>query len=216
MNKIEEMNQVQKAMSNVKKIVSNFTSYFESKIYFKIEIMCYNREISESIFLLFNNNKEYKEFANILTSVHVDNNKLFQSIVIRNLLQIDEISFLTKETQDWDNYYSSVKVKRSIIQILVQEREESRKVYDHYEKKLEKLEDKKDQKIREGSYIEGSDFYTIITRNETKYINAKDDYVKKAICAYDTIDKLNNNRFNIVTPVLLNVNVVLFRCFLQK
>jgi hypothetical protein len=89
-------------------------------------------------------------------------------------------------------------------------------VYDHYEKKLEKLEDKKDQKIREGSYIEGSDFYTIITRNETKYINAKDDYVKKAICAYDTIDKLNNNRFNIVTPVLLNVNVVLFRCFLQK
>jgi hypothetical protein len=86
MNKIEEMNQVQKAMSNVKKIVSNFTSYFESKIYFKIEIMCYNREISESIFLLFNNNKEYKEFANILTSVHVDNNKLFQSIVIKNLL----------------------------------------------------------------------------------------------------------------------------------
>ncbi len=48
--------------------------------------MCYNREISESIFLLFNNNKQYKEFANILTSVHVDNNKLFQSIVIRNLL----------------------------------------------------------------------------------------------------------------------------------
>jgi hypothetical protein len=31
MNKIEEMNQVQKAMSNVKKIVSNFMSYFESK-----------------------------------------------------------------------------------------------------------------------------------------------------------------------------------------
>ena len=43
--------------------------------------MCYNREIIESIFLLFHNNKEYNEFANILTSVHVDNNKLFESIV---------------------------------------------------------------------------------------------------------------------------------------
>ena len=43
--------------------------------------MSYNREISESIFKLFNSNKEYQLFADILTAVHVDNNKLFQSIV---------------------------------------------------------------------------------------------------------------------------------------
>ena len=44
--------------------------------------MSFNREISECIFIIFNNNKEYKEFADILTAVHVDNNKLFQIIVI--------------------------------------------------------------------------------------------------------------------------------------
>jgi hypothetical protein len=67
------------------------------------------------------------------------------------------------------------------------------------------LEDKKDQKIKEGAYAEGSDFYQEVTRNEQKYIGAKDDYVKRAIIAYDTIDGLNQNRFNLVTPVLLNV-----------
>ena len=81
MNKIDEMVQVQKSMTSLKNIVTNFTSYFESNSFYNQEIMSYNREISESIFLLFNNNNEYKEFSDILTTVHVDNNKLFQSIV---------------------------------------------------------------------------------------------------------------------------------------
>ena len=92
---------------------------------------------------------------------------------------------------------------------MTDQREESRKIYDHYEKKLEKLEDKKDLKIRDGSFNEGSDFYVEITRNEEKYIKAKDEYVTKAIAAYDTIENLNNNRFNHVTPVLLNVKIFL-------
>ena len=44
--------------------------------------MSYNREISECIFVLFNNNDEFKEFADILTAVHVDNNIFFTNIVI--------------------------------------------------------------------------------------------------------------------------------------
>ncbi len=43
--------------------------------------MSYNREISECIFTLFDNNQEFKELAEILTQVHVDNNKLFSNIV---------------------------------------------------------------------------------------------------------------------------------------
>jgi hypothetical protein len=45
--------------------------------------MKYNREISESIFVLYDNNEEYKEFASVLNKVHVDNNKLFKEIVIK-------------------------------------------------------------------------------------------------------------------------------------
>lgn len=44
--------------------------------------MNYNREISESIFVLYDDNEEYKEFAQVLNKVHVDNNKLFKEIVI--------------------------------------------------------------------------------------------------------------------------------------
>lgn len=88
---------------------------------------------------------------------------------------------------------------------MVDQREEARKVYDHYEKKLEKLEDKKEIKMREGSYQVGSDFHNIVHRNEIKYISAKDEYVQKATLAYDTIEKLNYEKFNMISPVLLNV-----------
>ena len=43
--------------------------------------MSYNRELSECVFLIFNRNNEYKDFADVLTAVHVDNNTLFQDIV---------------------------------------------------------------------------------------------------------------------------------------
>lgn len=46
-----------------------------------IGILAYNREISECIFILYDNNQEYKEYSEILTQVHVDNNKLFSQLV---------------------------------------------------------------------------------------------------------------------------------------
>ena len=76
------MKHYEKGLGNLKQIVSNFTKYFESNFLILIqEILSYNREITECIFLLFNNNEEFKGFADTLTSVHVDNNKLFQNIV---------------------------------------------------------------------------------------------------------------------------------------
>lgn len=38
------------------------------------------------------------------------------------------------------------------------QREESRKIYDHYEKKLEKLNDEKEKKIKKGAFQENSTF----------------------------------------------------------
>jgi hypothetical protein len=51
--------------------------------------MRYNREISESIFILYDNNLEYKEFAYVLNKVHVENNKLFRDIVLY-LINLDK------------------------------------------------------------------------------------------------------------------------------
>jgi hypothetical protein len=48
--------------------------------------MTYNRDISECIYVLYNGSEEYKSFSNILTQVHVDNNKLFSQIVFKIFL----------------------------------------------------------------------------------------------------------------------------------
>ena len=71
---------------------SKVINYFDYKIFIylffyrfknnkKLEILSYNREITESIYILYDNNQEYKEYAEILTQVHVDNNKLFSQLV---------------------------------------------------------------------------------------------------------------------------------------
>jgi len=37
-------------------------------------------------------------------------------------------------------------------------RDESRKIYDHYEKKLEKLNEEKERKVKKGAFQENSSF----------------------------------------------------------
>lgn len=89
--------------------------------------------------------------------------------------------------------------------MLYKEREEARKIYDHYEKKLEKLEQKKDELAREGKFNGSSEFSQQVSRNEEKYLKAKEDYVRIATKTYDTINDLNISRFNLVNPVLLQL-----------
>jgi hypothetical protein len=72
-----------KALKNMKNIIMNFTQRFEGILrqLIKIDMMNYNRQISESVFVLYDGNEEYREFAQVLNQVHVDNNKLFKQIV---------------------------------------------------------------------------------------------------------------------------------------
>jgi hypothetical protein len=44
-----------------------------------------------------------------------------------------------------------------------------------------------------------------VSRNEEKYLKAKEDYIKIATKTYDTIEDLNTTRFNFVNPVLLQL-----------
>lgn len=51
-----------------------------------------------------------------------------------------------------------------LIKILNEQREEKRKVYDHYEKKLLELTQEKEKKIKKGMYQENSNFARKIER----------------------------------------------------
>ena len=59
--------------------------------------------------------------------------------------------------------------------------------------------------MKEGKFNENCIFYRELTRNEEKYLKAKEDYINKANNTYDMIDNLNNGRFNVVNPVLLQL-----------
>jgi hypothetical protein len=100
---------------------------------------------------------------------------------------------------NWETFFDEIKDISRLA-------EESRKVYDHYEKKLERLEDKKIEMIKEGKFNESCDFYKIILRNEEKYMKSKEDYINKAVRTYDTIERLNTEKYYVVNPVLLDVS----------
>ena len=70
---------------------------------------------------------------------------------------------------------------------------------------MEKLEQKKDELAREGKFNGSSEFSQQVSRNEEKYLKAKEDYVRIATKTYDTINDLNISRFNLVNPVLLQL-----------
>lgn len=142
--RIEQTAIVDKNLKKLKNIILNFTKSFESKFFLKSELMHFNRDISEIIFTLYDQSDEYKDFADIITRVHVEGNKLFNQIS-------SDINTLNKKTEDWDSYFNPIKH-------LLIEREKHRKVYDHYETKLEKLVQTKEEKTEKGTLTDTSNF----------------------------------------------------------
>lgn len=65
--------------------------------------MDFNRELSECVIILYGGNKEFEDFADIITKIHVDNNKLFNQIS-------PEIFELNKNAENWENFFSPIKV----------------------------------------------------------------------------------------------------------
>jgi hypothetical protein len=59
--------------------------------------------------------------------------------------------------------------------------------------------------VQLGKFNEQCDFFEELSRNEEKYISAKDAYIDIATNTYDTIEHLNNERFNLANPVLLQL-----------
>jgi hypothetical protein len=93
------------------------------------------------------------------------------------------------------------------VKILFEEKEELRRVYDHYEKKLEELLQLKEHKLRKGGIDEK--FQLKLQRNEDKFSKSKIDYLNKCLLTFDTMDELMNSRFNLFSQPLLTVIIYL-------
>ena len=103
-------------------------------------------------------------------------------------------------TENWDNFYDEIKER-------YKETDTSRQVYDHYERKLEILQDKKAEMAKNNKCFENTEFFQVLMRNEPKYMKAKEEYITKAVKTFDRIEELNVKRYAEVNPVLINVKL---------
>ena len=93
------------------------------------------------------------------------------------------MNILFSKTSEWNIIFDSAKEQ-------IKTREEKRKVYDHYEGKLSKINksNKKDQK-----YVE---------RNEGKYTKAASEYVEISEKAFNTINNSLKIAYELVNPII--------------
>ena len=155
----EKMKYAEKGLSSLKNALQTFITYSDNFMHFFTDF-------NSSIQLIYNDSP----FCNFTEEIVVKH-QIIQA-------QFDEMNkkmkILLLKTSEWGIIFDTAKEQ-------LKTREEKRKIYDHYEGKLSKLNknNKKDQ-----SYIE---------RNEGKYTKAASEYVDISEKTYNTL----NNSLNI-------------------
>ena len=148
------MKNTEKGLSSLKSVLQNFLSYSDHfKKYFS--------DFNSSIKLIYLDSPFYN-FTEEITCKH--------QIIQAEFEEMNKkMNILFSKTSEWNIIFESAKEQ-------IKTREEKRKIYDHYEGKLSKINksNKKDQK-----YVE---------RNEGKYTKAASEYVEISEKAFNTIN----------------------------
>jgi hypothetical protein len=164
----EKMKNTEKGLFSLKSVLQNFISYSEGfKKYFT--------DFNTSIKLIYMDSPFYN-FTEEITCKH--------QIIQTEFEEINKkMNILFSKTSEWNVIFESSKE-------LIKTREEKRKIYDHYEEKLSKLNksNKKDQK-----YIE---------RNEGKYTKAASEYVDISEKAFNSVNNSLKVAFELANPII--------------
>jgi hypothetical protein len=164
----EKMKITEKGLSALKTVLQNFISYSENfKKYFS--------DFNAAIKLIYNDSP-FSDFSEEITVKH--------QIIIAEFEEMNKkMNHLFSKTSEWSIVFDSA---RDIIKT----REEKRKIYDHYEGKLSKLNksNKKDQK-----YIE---------RNEEKFSKAASEYVEISEKTFNVIENSLKVAYELANPII--------------
>ena len=164
----EKMKNTEKGLFSLKTVLQNFISYSEHfKKYFS--------DFNSAIKLIYMDSPFYN-FTEEITCKH--------QIIQAEFEEMNKkMNILFSKTSEWSIVFDSAKEQ-------IKSREEKRKVYDHYEEKLSKINksNKKDQK-----YIE---------RNEGKYTKAASEYVEISEKAFNTINNSLKIAYELANPVI--------------
>ena len=157
----------EKGLSSLRTILQNFNSYIEKFCSFFVDL-------NNALKLIYENSPYYifiEEFVckqQIVTTHFEDFSKLLIKIHLK--------------TSEWDRIFETA--KNQLV-----EREAKRKIYDHYEKKLSKLESSsKDKK-----YVE---------RNEEKYTKAASEYVEISENVYNLMQDSLKLSWKLTNPLV--------------
>ena len=135
------IDKTEKGFSAFRTVIQNFNSYVE-------KFSTFFTDLKSALYLIYSNTPYYPFIEEFLVKQEIIN------VYIEDMNKL--LIKLFSRSSEWDKIFADAKNK-------LEEREEKRKIYDHYEKKLLKIKEHKDKK-----YIE---------RNQEKYAKAASEYV---------------------------------------
>lgn len=139
---LAQINRTEKGFSSFRSILQNFNSYVD-------KFSTFFTDLTNALTLIYSDTPYY---------VFIEEFLVKQQIIKVHIEDMSKLLVkLLSKSSEWDKIFEEG--KKQLI-----ERENKRKEYDHYEKKLMKIKDSKDKK-----YIE---------RNEEKYTKAASEYVE--------------------------------------
>ena len=161
-----KIDKIEKGFASFRTVIQNFNSYFEN-------FSTFFADLSNALELIYSNTPYYSIIEEFIVKQQIIN------IHIEDMSKL--LSQLYSRSSEWDKIFTEGKNQ-------LEEREEKRKVYDHYEKKLLKIKDIKDKK-----YIE---------RNEEKYTKAASEYVEISEKIYNKLKNSMKLGWELTNPVV--------------
>ena len=181
--KVEELNSIMNSMKTITTIIKNFPNQTMGL-----------KNFCESI---YNNLKESYKGNSIYIPFIIDVCDSHKKIETSYLNLCENINKIQKGNLEWKNKFDEV--QNSLIN-----REEARKVYDHYDEKMEKLVKDRNNKLSKGENEDIKDIEKF-ERNDGKYKKAASDFIQMSNYSYRIIQDLLDYRYQILNPIICNL-----------
>ena len=178
--KAQELKLVKEKVYQVKSIITTFPERTGG-----IQAVC--DDIYNTVSLAFDKDKCYYGFADDVCNAHKALGNAYsncQTLIVK----------LAADTAKWDASFGEVEA-------LIKKRAEARKIYDHYDEKMEKLVKERNEKLAKGRKESVKDC-ELFERNEDKFRKAAQEYISSSNTAYYKIQELLDFRYKMIIPVL--------------
>jgi hypothetical protein len=168
------------SMSQITNLITNFQSQTSG-----LQSFCQN--LYTNLPKAYSGNSVYTPFIVDLCNSHKNIENAYLNCC--NALKTLQIS-----NQEWDNLFNEVKSA-------LQKREESRKIYDHYDEKMEKLVKERNEKLQK-RIEENSKDIEKFERNDGKYKRAANDFIQLSNYCYNKMQELLDLKYKILNPLI--------------